>query len=182
MYLIPQLAVLASSLLAVSSAQSLSDRANELGLKQTWTAPMGDGDSANGFLKDQWGVSTANFYGNSDVKFETDPITQNGTVLSIVYPAGSYSPSGSKANDGSMGGAEFNAAPIEGNFDAALLSYDLAFAENFDWVLGGKLPGLFGGRIINFFFYFIYLTENKISIIIHNLTFFFFLLSFVTQN
>ncbi|KAG2225546.1 hypothetical protein INT45_013657 [Circinella minor] len=145
MYLIPQLAVLASSLLAISSAQSLSSRANELGLKQTWTAPMGDDGSANSFLKDQWGVSTANFYGNSDVKFESDPITQNGTVLSVVYPAGSYSPSGSKSNDGSMGGAEFNAAPIEGNFDAALLSYELAFAENFDWVLGGKLPGLFGG-------------------------------------
>ncbi|KAI8145807.1 hypothetical protein BJV82DRAFT_511129 [Fennellomyces sp. T-0311] len=107
---------------------------------------MGDsGSSASTFLSQQWGISTSNFYGNSDVAFETDPITKNGTVMSVLYAAGSYSPSGTKANDGSLGGTEFTAVPLDGNYDSALLSYDLAFAENFNWVLGGKLPGLFGG-------------------------------------
>ncbi|KAI9497833.1 hypothetical protein BDB00DRAFT_802086 [Zychaea mexicana] len=145
MHWLPQFVVLSSGILASSMAQ-LSDRASELGLKQTWTAPLGDsGSSASSFMADQWGISTSNFYGNTDVSFESDPITQNGTVLSVLYAAGSYSPSGTKSNDGSMGGVELNAVPIDGNFDSALLTYELAFAENFDWVLGGKLPGLFGG-------------------------------------
>lgn len=34
-------------------------------------------------------------------------------------------------------------------FDKALLSYQLAFDNNFPWNLGGKLPGIFGGKGIN---------------------------------
>ncbi|KAJ8663865.1 hypothetical protein O0I10_000140 [Lichtheimia ornata] len=128
--------------------QPMSSRAQELGLKQTWYAPMEDTTDVVGFLSNNWGVNNNNFYGNSDVSFESDPITNNAsqTVMSVLYAAGSYSPSGKHAKDGSLGGAEFNAAPFGGaSYDSALLSYDLAFAENFNWVLGGKLPGIYGG-------------------------------------
>ena len=156
MHVLSHLLLLSGSLMASSMAQQqqqqqqqpLSSRAQELDLKQTWYAPMEDTTDVVGFLANNWGVNNNNFYGNSDVSFESDPITNNAseTVMSVLYAAGSYSPSGKHAKDGSMGGAEFNAAPFGGaSYDSALLSYDLAFAENFNWVLGGKLPGIYGG-------------------------------------
>ena len=33
-----------------------------------------------------------------------------------------------------------------GKWDAALLEYDVMFSKNFDFVLGGKMPGFYGGR------------------------------------
>ncbi|KAI9316688.1 hypothetical protein BX666DRAFT_1834234, partial [Dichotomocladium elegans] len=105
-------------------------------------------DDAPSFIASNWGVSSKTFYGYSDVNFESDPLSNNGTetVMSVLYAAGSYSPSGTKVNDGSLGGAEFLALPFgQASYDGALLSYEVAFAENFNWVKGGKLPGIFGG-------------------------------------
>lgn len=151
MHVLSHLLLLSGSLMVsitMAQQQPISSRAQELGLKQTWYAPMEDTTDVVGFLTNNWGVNNNNFYGNADVSFESDPITNNASqnVMSVLYAAGSYSPSGKHAKDGSLGGAEFNAAPFGGaSYDSALLSYDLAFAENFNWVLGGKLPGIYGG-------------------------------------
>lgn len=152
MHVLSHLLLLSGSLMVsitmAQQQQPISSRAQELGLKQTWYAPMEDTTDVVGFLTNNWGVNNNNFYGNADVSFESDPITNNASqnVMSVLYAAGSYSPSGKHAKDGSLGGAEFNAAPFGGaSYDSALLSYDLAFAENFNWVLGGKLPGIYGG-------------------------------------
>lgn len=148
----PKLLLFISAVLGNAAAQQLSSRAQELGLKQTWTAPMPDSPqkgNAGSYLAQNWGSQYSGFYGNSDIAFETDPITNNGSqiVMSVLYAQGSYSPSGSKNNQGSTGGTEFYAQPLgSDSYDAALLSYDLAFASNFDWKLGGKLPGIFGGN------------------------------------
>ncbi|KAF8842631.1 hypothetical protein BDN67DRAFT_1035498 [Paxillus ammoniavirescens] len=71
---------------------------------------------------------------------------QNGTnqssILQLVYPAHSVNP-GSKP----AGGADFYAAPL--NLTAArnvTLEYSVFFPADFDWVKGGKLPGLYGGH------------------------------------
>ncbi|KAL1931433.1 hypothetical protein VTP01DRAFT_9575 [Rhizomucor pusillus] len=151
----PKLLLFISAVLGNAAAQQLSSRAQELGLKQTWTAPMPDSPqkgNAGSYLAQNWGSQYSGFYGNSDIAFETDPITNNGSqiVMSVLYAQGSYSPSGSKNNQGSTGGTEFYAQPLgSDSYDAALLSYDLAFASNFDWKLGGKLPGIFGGSSNN---------------------------------
>lgn len=146
--------VLFGVLFGYATGQQLSSRAQELGLKQTWQAPMPSSNPSDvgGYLVSEWGVTSNNFYGNSDISFETDPITNNASqpVMKVLYAAGSYSPTGTKSNSGSLGGTDFKAIPPEfGNasYDSALLSYDLAFANNFQWVLGGKLPGIFGGTI-----------------------------------
>jgi hypothetical protein len=34
-------------------------------------------------------------------------------------------------------------------FESMMLSYELAFDSNFNWVQGGKLPGLRGGADVN---------------------------------
>jgi hypothetical protein len=66
----------------------------------------------------------------SDAKF--------GTALRVHFPAGSIDP-----GTGLVGGAEFKPrfAPV----DAICLSYWLRFDPKFDFVKGGKLPGLCGG-------------------------------------
>ncbi|CAE6493951.1 unnamed protein product [Rhizoctonia solani] len=60
-------------------------------------------------------------------------------VLRITYPAGSYS-------NHTGGGAQFvQLWNSTSNFQSMVLSYEVAFDANFDFVKGGKLPGLRGG-------------------------------------
>ena len=79
-----------------------------------------------------------------DVSFVADPFDNSATtpVLAIDYPAGSYS--------NGTGGAEFstyfNDSSASG-FQSMLLSYEVGFNQGFNWVLGGKLPGLRGGDL-----------------------------------
>lgn len=67
------------------------------------------------------------------------PINNNSTVLQVTYPKGSLHDNGGtqlyslwNTTDGSA-------------FNSMMLSYELAFDEGFDWVKGGKLPGIRGG-------------------------------------
>ncbi|KAL5631521.1 hypothetical protein ACGC1H_007141 [Rhizoctonia solani] len=60
-------------------------------------------------------------------------------VLQITYPAGSYS-------NHTGGGAQFiQLWNTTSNLQSVILSYEVAFDANFDFVKGGKLPGLRGG-------------------------------------
>ena len=64
----------------------------------------------------------------------------SGPVLQVTYPAGSYS------HD--TGGVQFYNLwnTTDGSsFRTMMVSYELAFDSGFDWVKGGKLPGLRGG-------------------------------------
>lgn len=115
--------------------------------QQSWTAPMNGpkGGNAAQYLADHWHVPNAHFYGHQDVSFTNDPISgdNNTSVLQVKYKAGAYGAMGV----GGTSGCEFNACPFghSASFDSAMVSYQVAFAEGFDWVEGGKLPGIFGG-------------------------------------
>ncbi|KAJ7778763.1 hypothetical protein DFH07DRAFT_1033562 [Mycena maculata] len=65
------------------------------------------------------------------------------TVLQLRYPADSANPAAKP-----QGGAEFYAAPqdIE-KAQIVELCYSVFFPRDFDWVKGGKLPGLYAGRM-----------------------------------
>ncbi|KAG0163425.1 hypothetical protein DFQ30_000185 [Apophysomyces sp. BC1015] len=106
------------------------------------------GSDASNYVNKDWSNPLNYFYGASDVSFVPDPITNNAssTAMKVLYASGSYAPAGTKSNSGSLGGTEFYSTPF-GNqsYDSALLRYDLAFDDNFPWVQGGKLPGIFGG-------------------------------------
>lgn len=145
------------SCVLAAQQQPPSSRAKELGLTQTWSAPMNatkGGDIAQ-FMSENWGVMNHNFYGKEDVSFTKDPVggsssssntTDDSGVMEVQYKAGSYA----AKDDGAIGGCEFNAYPFgeSASFDSALLSYQVAFDDGFDWVQGGKLPGIFGGMYI----------------------------------
>ncbi|KAL4080370.1 polysaccharide lyase family 14 protein [Scleroderma yunnanense] len=117
------------------------------------TATQSAGD-AQVFMSSQWSLYNGRVsWGGSDIAFVSDPFPNNPApvsatstslstdpVLQITYPAESYS--------GGTGGAQwYNQwnSTDGSSFNSMLLSYELAFDSNFDWVKGGKLPGLRGG-------------------------------------
>lgn len=58
-------------------------------------------------------------------------------ALRVRYPKGAVGPA--------AGGAQW-LCPLAARYEALTLSYELCFADGFDFVLGGKLPGLAGGE------------------------------------
>lgn len=112
------------------------------------TLSTNDSDS---FIVSGWSLSKGHISnGQSGMTFIDDPFpdaqvpissdtnSTNGTVLQVSYPAGSF--------NNKTGGAQFytlwnSSTP----FQSMLLSYELSFDKGFDWVKGGKLPGIRGG-------------------------------------
>ncbi|KAL7321840.1 hypothetical protein PS15m_001568 [Mucor circinelloides] len=142
-----------SILYPIAKADTASARAASLNITQTWNAPIPSANAATSsavdYITQNWFTSSKSLYGANDVSFVQDPFVTNTTdnVVKVLYPAGSYAPVGTKNdNTGTTGGLEFYSVPDSGTYyNTALLSYDLAFDPGFDWVKGGKLPGIFGG-------------------------------------
>ena len=114
------------------------------------TATLSSSD-ANDFAVQSWSLSKGRLQnGQGDIQFVSDPFpnnpvpvdegngTSSGAVLQVEYPAGSF--------DNQTGGAQFYTLwNSTSSFQSMLVSYELAFDSGFDWVKGGKLPGLRGG-------------------------------------
>ncbi|KAF8954971.1 hypothetical protein BDZ97DRAFT_361600 [Flammula alnicola] len=65
-----------------------------------------------------------------------------GSALQIFFPAHSVNPAQKP-----QGGAEFYAAPLDiSDARNVTFGYSVFFPADFDWVLAGKLPGLYGGH------------------------------------
>ncbi|KAF9352701.1 hypothetical protein BGX26_009511 [Mortierella sp. AD094] len=106
------------------------------------------------FLVQNWGTTFHSIQiGGNDISFTHDPFKQttsgsgdNATVeqvLQLNYPRGSYVPSVGSIT----GGTHFYAKPFGDKtpFSKMMLSYEVGFPNGFNWVLGGKLPGIYGG-------------------------------------
>ncbi|KAF7975020.1 hypothetical protein HWV62_10645 [Athelia sp. TMB] len=66
----------------------------------------------------------------------------SSSALRLLYPAHSIDPAKKP-----QGGAEFYATPIALQTASNVsFEYSVFFPANYDWVLGGKLPGLYGGH------------------------------------
>lgn len=68
----------------------------------------------------------------------------NNKAIKISYPKGSYDPKSMLELKKPVGGINVR-VNFEQSYDCLYLDYDLRFANDFDFVKGGKLPGLFGG-------------------------------------
>ena len=90
-----------------------------------------------------WEPRSGKSWGFDNLEIRSDDVFDQ--VLRVYYPEGSASPSVSRQNDVSLGGAQFYADLFVPPHDELRLSYYVKFAEGFDFVKGGKLPGLFGG-------------------------------------
>lgn len=70
------------------------------------------------------------------------PWDNSSSVLQLRYPANSINPTTKP-----QGGAEFYASPLQmANATNITLEYSVFFPCDFNWVLAGKLPGLYGGH------------------------------------
>ncbi|EIM82908.1 uncharacterized protein STEHIDRAFT_37722, partial [Stereum hirsutum FP-91666 SS1] len=119
---------------------------------------MLDTNDTETFLASNWGLAKGQIEnGASDLTFAQDPFPSNavpstdnsfttsgGPVLQVLYSNGSYS-------NNNQGGAQFYSLwnpPIDsGGWKTMMVSYEVAFDNDFDWVKGGKLPGLRGGSL-----------------------------------
>jgi len=114
----------------------------------TATLPSSD---ANTFAVANWGLSkgrieneaqdlsfVADPFPNSDPPSETSGNGPSSPVLQVDYPANGFGSTESGAQFFSL----FNSSTP---FQSMLLSYEVAFNTGFDWVKGGKLPGIRGG-------------------------------------
>lgn len=70
-----------------------------------------------------------------------------GQILRVRYPARSASPTVSRNFDRPEGGAQLYLPLRSGPTDALHLRYYVRFPRGFDFVRGGKLPGLYGGTV-----------------------------------
>jgi hypothetical protein len=73
-------------------------------------------------------------------EFVEDPSAPGGTLLRAFYPEGSAS----RGTDGPDGGMQAY-LQLPAQADVVDLAYQVRFPEGFDFVKGGKLPGLYGG-------------------------------------
>lgn len=81
------------------------------------------------------------FTGPATRQFSQQFIAQIGTYVEVTYPAGSSAPS-----SGVPGGAQARLPITRGSLSDATLTYQVRFPVGFQWVKGGKLPGLCGGQ------------------------------------
>ncbi|KAM0754719.1 hypothetical protein T439DRAFT_352708 [Meredithblackwellia eburnea MCA 4105] len=113
--------------------------------------------SAQSFIEDNWNYSSGV---SKFVGFVPDPFgdpasyqaLENGTVvardnqtmvLSLEYPKGSMG--GADAIPGGAASMMFNVFGEGVGVERSIMSYKVAFSKDFDFVNGGKLPGMYGG-------------------------------------
>ncbi|ORX95741.1 hypothetical protein K493DRAFT_147411, partial [Basidiobolus meristosporus CBS 931.73] len=90
-----------------------------------------------------WGITKLR-YGRENKDVVPDPSDPTTSVLRVIYPKGSRNPTHHP-----LGGTGFDAKPIsvaDGIGQTVRLNYQVYFPEDFDFVHGGKLPGIYGGH------------------------------------
>lgn len=94
----------------------------------------------------QWHVRKRS-WGLDNLEAIRDPSGKFPRVLRATYPQGSASPTVARNTSSPLGGGQFYADLEITPRDSLHLRYYVRFALGFDFVKGGKLPGLFGGSV-----------------------------------
>lgn len=108
------------------------------------STPLWTGDFEKGWEK-RWSVSERADWGKQNLLPQSDPNGKFPNFLRVAYPAKSASPTLTRESKAPVGGAQFYANLGIKARDSLHLRYYVRFAEGFDFVKGGKLPGLYGG-------------------------------------
>jgi hypothetical protein len=93
-----------------------------------------------------WGVVGSIFFGRKNIQRVVGESEVGSAWARVHYPAGSWAPLQSAKQPSGVGGAGFVAAPLRLSADSLHFRYYVRFPEGFDFVKGGKLPGLYGGN------------------------------------
>lgn len=100
------------------------------------------GDLTEGFnsfpgVPSIWGMENLSFLPSKD---------KPGKYMRVFIPRGAIDPSTMMRRGLRPGGVGFKSKVFNEGVNHAVLSYWVRFPEDFDFVRGGKLPGLYGGR------------------------------------
>jgi len=119
------------------------------------TATQSSSDTQS-FIVSNWSLSKGRIEnGPDELAFVQDPFpnstnigvtpsNDSGPVLQVTYPQGSFSPDDGGAQLYSLWNTSDGSV-----FQSMIVTYEVAFDGGFDWVKGGKLPGLRGGPVVN---------------------------------
>ncbi|GAA5992693.1 hypothetical protein JCM10908_006883 [Rhodotorula pacifica] len=100
--------------------------------------PTAEAKTAGSYIASDWHALKGT--DQKELSFVKDPLDSSGAiVLQMAYPKGSYSGS----DTGGVGNMQL--AVYGQGKNRAILSYEVGFNKDFDFVKGGKLPGLYGG-------------------------------------
>lgn len=95
------------------------------------------------FFSDRLRLSDRGSFGFDSAQLIATPDAPGGSMLRVAYPAGSAS----RRADGEDGGLQAYLTSADGPRDELYLQYYVRFPAGFDFVKGGKLPGLYGGTV-----------------------------------
>lgn len=135
------------------SRKCVKDRCLGGGPVVTPDSPTNTTITPNSTLTEKWAyASIADISGFGDIEkdaygaenraYVQDPAGGSSTVLKVKYPAKSVNPSKNP-----IGGTGFYAKPLDlTKATEVTLDYKVFFPTGFNFVKGGKLPGLYGGR------------------------------------
>jgi hypothetical protein len=138
------LAVVAALAAACGSPPPLPPGGGSGGPALGTPAPAATPDTLAGFLGNGLACEHARSFGLDRSKLLTDPTAPGGRVLRVTYPKGSASPTVGRVDNAPAGGAQAYLR-LPRPVDTLTLRYQVRFPPRFDFVKGGKLPGLFGG-------------------------------------
>lgn len=90
------------------------------------------------------------YFGDENTEIVGDASGQFTNVLRVHYPKGSASPLSNESDGSPLGGMQRYLGPLNNApADRLVLTYDVRFPDHFNFVKGGKLPGLYGGKVTN---------------------------------
>ncbi|WP_190801641.1 polysaccharide lyase [Leptolyngbya sp. FACHB-261] len=95
----------------------------------------------------RWRVRRGGSWGLDNTEVMADPSGRFEKILRVRYPAGSASPTVARQTGAPVGGAQFFGGLGLAPSNRLRLQYYVKFSKDFDFVKGGKLPGLFGGTV-----------------------------------
>jgi hypothetical protein len=94
----------------------------------------------------QWHVREKHSWGLKNLQVVSERGSKFPRILRVTYPKESASFTAAKRYGTPVGGAQFEADLGLSPRDSLHLRYYVRFADDFPFVKGGKLPGLFGGK------------------------------------
>jgi hypothetical protein len=103
----------------------------------------------DGFFGDALAAQDFGTFGFDRMSFVPSGDPRFRTALRVKYPADSASQLSAASSDTEHGGAQLYLTWDRGPVGEAYLRYFVRFPDGFDFVKGGKLPGLYGGRMNN---------------------------------
>lgn len=106
-----------------------------------WSTQLDAGD-----WQSAWNMADSKAWGEENLEIVDASENTFQKALRVYYPAGSVSPSFARKENAPLGGSQFYADLGIPAQESLRLSYYLRFSPNFDFVKGGKLPGLYGGE------------------------------------